>query len=161
MTEPSTDERDRPRAAVGPDDRAALLELVYAYARTVDSRDVDGIVACFTTHAELELVSDGARHVGHDAIRGFYEVAFTRPQLASPAVSTHLMGNTVMRPEADGSGDVFVESQAVIYLAKTDGEIAVRGVTYTDRCTRDGDSWRFAYRRHRLTWAGAMPGGPA
>jgi ketosteroid isomerase-like protein len=145
---------------VDPEVRGQLLELVYAYARTVDARDVPGVLACFTPDAELELVSDGTIHRGHEAIAVFYREAFARPQLAPPAASTHLMGNTVLQPDGAG-GAMHVETQAVIYLAKPDGEINVRGVTYTDRCVLRDDAWLFARRRHRLTWAGALPGGPA
>ena len=144
---------------LSPADRSDLLELVYRYARTVDARDIDGIVGCFTSDAELELASEPARHHGAAAIRAFYTAAFERPQLARPAVSTHLMGNTVIT--SDGRGGADVETQAVIYLAGTDGQIAVRGVTYTDRCVREDGAWRFASRRHRLTWQGTMAGGPA
>ena len=72
------------------------------------------------------------------------------------------MGDPLQVIPLDGDGtDVHLETQAVVYLVTAADGIAVRGVTYTDRCTRTADGWRFAWRRHRLTWAGTMPGAPA
>lgn len=155
-----------PQHAQHTADRLDLLELVAAYAITVDARDIDAIVDCFAPDARLEFVSDSLVLHGHDEIRRFYVEAFRRPGLSS-GVSTHVMTNTMIRFDeplggtSEVAGTARLITQAIAHLPDGAGQIAVRGLVYTDRCVRTAAGWRFADRQHRLLWAGTMPGNPA
>ena len=141
------------------DDRQQLLDLVAAYAHAVDRRDLDGLLACFTPDAQLTFVSTGAVLVGHDEIRQFFDEGFSGMMSPATSASTHVMTNTLVT-FADSGDEASVETTAVSYFA-TDArpDVGVRGLTYSDRCVRSADGWRFQERTHALHWEAAMPGG--
>lgn len=139
-------------------DRAALIDLVGRYAHTVDGRDVEGIVACFTDDTHVEF--DGGAEVvdGKEALRAFFDDALRRPIMGSTGVSTHLMSDVLVTLDGDRA---HVETQAVAYLASDEREtIVVRGLRYSDDCERRDGRWLVRHRIHRSVWQGEMPGRP-
>lgn len=140
-------------------DRLAIHELIGRYALEVDRRRIDAVADCFTDDARLEFTSDRRFLHGRAAIVEFYDEAFQRPALAGGA-STHQMTGTVIT--FDGPDAATAVTEAIAWLAPHGaGRITVRGLTYTDRCVRTTEGWRFADRTHRLHWEGAIDGGPA
>jgi len=141
------------------DDRQQLLDLVSRYAQAVDRRDLDGLLDCFMPDARLTFVSTGAVLVGHDAIRQFFSEGFDGLMAPATSASTHLMTNTLVT-FAESGDEASMETTAVSYFAtETRAEVGVRGLTYSDRCVRGEDGWRFQERTHALHWEGGMPGG--
>jgi ketosteroid isomerase-like protein len=137
-------------------DASAVTELQYRYARAVDGRDVDGIVACFTDDAVVafndgEVVTSGAAQ-----LRDFFQDAFQGVLLGADGASTHLMGNVLVTVDGDVAAS---ETQAVAYLASdARPEVVVRGLRYTDTCVRGDDGgWRIRYRTHAAIWQAEMP----
>lgn len=140
------------------DDRQDLLDLVARYAQAVDGRDVDALIECFNPDGRLTFVSTGAVLVGHEAIRQFFNEAFTGLMASATSASTHLMTNTLVKFR--GEDEASLETTAVSYFAtETRTEVGVRGLTYSDRCVRTADGWRLRERTHALHWEAAMPGG--
>lgn len=142
-----------------PTDIAAITELQYRYARAVDGRDIDGILACFVEDARVafnggEVVTDGAPQ-----LRGFFEDAFRGELLGADGTSTHLMGNVIVTLDGDAAS---CETQAVAYLASVARpDVVVRGLVYRDDCARGDDGrWRIRHRVHTAVWQGAMPWQP-
>jgi ketosteroid isomerase-like protein len=141
---------------VAVSDRDDILELVARYAHTVDGRDVDGIVALFTVDGRIDFEGGESSGQGHDGIRSAFEEAFTRPVLARPATSTHLMANTIVTVDGDTA---HAETQGVAYLASpASGSVTTRGLTYSDDLRRTAEGWRIAHRIHRSTWQTEAPG---
>lgn len=137
-------------------DREAILDVVARYAHTVDSRDVDGILACFTSDGRMDFEGGRMSGEGHEGLRAAFTDAFAQPALAPPAASTHLMANTLVTIEGDTAR---AETQAVAYLASpATGTVRTRGLRYSDVPRRDEDGWRIAHRIHRSIWETEVPG---
>lgn len=128
-------------------DRAALIDLVHRYAVTIDARDLDGLADCFARDAVAEY-DGGIRLEGRAAIRAFMERAF-REGIGMETPSTHLMTNILVDLDGDVAG---VRTTAIACLTNWPGKVTVRGLRYTDRCVRDGGTWRFEHRRHEADW---------
>ena len=137
-------------------DREAILDVVARYAHTVDGRDVDGILTCFTPDGRIDVeggLTSGQDHVG---IWAAFTEAFAQPALAPPAVSTHLMANTLVTVDGDAAR---AETQGVAYLASpATGTVRTRGLRYSDVLRRDDAGWRIAHRVHRSIWETESPG---
>jgi hypothetical protein len=122
----------------------------------VDGRDIEGIVALFTPDGRIDFEGGESSGEGHDGIRAAFETAFTRPVLARPATSTHLMANTLVGVDGDAA---HAETQGVAYLASpATGTVTTRGLTYSDDLRRTDCGWRIAHRVHRSTWQTEAPG---
>lgn len=137
-------------------DREAILDVVARYAHTVDGRDVEGVVACFTTDGRMDFEGGQTSGAGHDGLRAAFTEGFAQPALAPPAVSTHLMANTLVAIDGDTAT---AETQGVAYLASpASGTVRTRGLRYSDSLRRDGDDWRIVHRVHRSIWETEAPG---
>lgn len=136
-------------------DATQIGAVIARYARTIDERNLDGILSCFTPDANLALDAGNVTAVGHAEIRATYEGAFADSErLRPPAASTHLMGT----PELSGhdDGGVAAITTAVAFLSAPDG-FYTRGLTYIDRFVRYGDEWLIADRRHECHWQHISP----
>ena len=138
-------------------DREAILDVIARYAHTVDGRDIDGILTCFTPDGRIDFEGGLTSGEGHDGIRAAFAEAFTQPALAPPAVSTHLMANTLVTIDGDTAR---AETQGVAYLASpATGTVRTRGLHYRDVLRRHDGGWRIAHRIHRSIWETEAPGG--
>ena len=116
-------------------DREAILDVIARYAHTVDGRDLDGILTCFAPDGRIDFEGGLTSGEGHDGIRAAFAEAFTQPALAPPAVSTHLMANTLVTIDGDTAR---AETQGVAYLASpVTGTVRTRGLRYRDVLRRD------------------------
>jgi ketosteroid isomerase-like protein len=139
-------------------DRDEVLEVIARYAHTVDDRDIEGIVHCFTPDGRIDFEGGQSSGEGHGGIRRAFDEAFTAPSLVQPATSTHLMANTLVTIDGDTA---HAETQAVAYLASaTLGTVVTRGLRYSDDLRRTPDGWRITHRVHRSLWQTEAPGGP-
>lgn len=145
------------------DDHRQLIDLVHRYAHAVDSRSVADIVALFAEDGRLEFASTGVVADRPSGITEFFDAVFVSPLLGGDAsASTHLMTNSVVTAGTE-TGTASIVTSAVAYLATgaaADGQVVIRGLTYTDRCVRQDGRWLIAHRIHRLHWQSTMPGGP-
>ena len=133
-------------------DEAAIRDLVARYAHHVDARSVTGILECFSGDARFETADGSVSAVGREAIRVFFESAFTEPRLSPPAASTHLMANTVIDLDEDVAHS---ETQAVALLATEAEGLVTRGLRYDDDLVRTPAGWRIVRRVHCCTWEAA------
>ena len=137
-------------------DREAILDIVARYARTVDDRDIDGILDCFAPDGRIDFEGGAISGQGHKGIRAAFEAAFAQPTLAPPARSTHLMANTLMTIDGDSAS---AETQGVAFLASpATGTVVTRGLLYSDELRRVDGRWRITHRVHRSIWQSEAPG---
>jgi 3-phenylpropionate/cinnamic acid dioxygenase small subunit len=132
------------------DDDNAIRNLIYRYARGVDDRDMDGVLACFTDDADVAL--EGAPE-GIVDLRSFYAGLFQEGPGGIGEASTHLMANVLVEVDGDSA---HAETQAVAYLLRGD-TVMVRGIRYDDACARTPAGWRIERRRHRAEWQYEVP----
>jgi hypothetical protein len=138
-------------------DRALLTDLVSRYAHAVDTRDIPGIVACFTAGAHVEFGGGAEVVEGHEGLTRFFEGALIRPMMGANGASTHLMTDVLVSVDGETA---HVETQAVAFLAAEGRDtVIVRGLRYSDVCVRDGHSWLVDRRMHRSLWQYEAPGG--
>lgn len=137
-----------PTDATAADITALIQRVIARYARTVDDRDLDGLLTCFAPDATVELADRTI--TGHAAIRATYHDLFaSSPLLCPPARSTHLMGPPELVIRADGS--VSAITTACAFHVPPDG-VHPWGITYADRFVRSGDEWLIAHRRLASHW---------
>jgi uncharacterized protein (TIGR02246 family) len=126
------------------DDRAAIHELIAAYALALDAGDIDGCVALFVPDAEFLVYGrsfagrdDGIRKMFQDAPRGL-----------------HLTG--VSRIDARGD-TATARSQALFVRA---GDLHLRPALYDDELVRADGQWRFRRRRCQFVTSRGLSDSP-
>jgi len=136
---------------VGADleDRQALRDLAYRYARAVDRRDWALAGELFTR--DCVLVGPGYELVGRDGIlAGLRRIDQFR-------ATQHSVHNQLVEISGDAAtGETYCTAH---HLYERDG---VRrklswGIRYQDRCVRDAGSWRYARRELLLDWTQDLP----
>jgi uncharacterized protein (TIGR02246 family) len=134
-------------------DRVALRDLVDAYARAVDRRDVHAVAALFT--ADGRLVSRL-----HDAGAGTPIVRQGREEITAALtagldrylLTTHVVGGQVVTIDGDGaSGDTVCLAHHV-YEKGGARRMLVMAVRYADIYARQPGGWGFAERQLTLDW---------
>jgi 3-phenylpropionate/cinnamic acid dioxygenase small subunit len=124
------------------DDRFAIQDCLYRYARAVDRLDYDGIAACYFPDA----VDAHGAYVGD--VAGLVEDVRRRHQAIESA--QHFITNVLIEFETDEVAHV--ESYCLCYFRFTvqDGAAArpqsVTRCRYVDRFERRGDRWAIADR---------------
>jgi uncharacterized protein (TIGR02246 family) len=128
----------------------ACTALSYSYARAIDFRDQDALVALFTPDATLTV---GETLAGQDAIRAWIRA---RPDEVR---SRHVISNVFI----DVLGPESARGIAYLTLYRHHGEASVRhgpvALTgpaavghYEDRFVRTAEGWKFASRRLQLAF---------
>lgn len=131
-------------AELTADDRLAIFDLMAHYAWSIDSCDVDGYVACFTTDAVLSM--RGVPNHGHDGIRTYVTALFARPEFHG---RQHHHGEVII----DGDGErCRVKSYSTITQLFEDGEAKTMFLgLYRDVVVKEDGRWLFA-ERHWEPW---------
>lgn len=126
------------------EDRLLILDLMASYAWAIDTGDVEGYVACFTSDATLSM--RGVPHQGHDAIRAYVASVVARPEF--PGRQHH---HSEVRITGDGER-CSVKSYSTITQRFEDGEQRIMFLgLYRDVVVKQNGRWLFA-ERHWETW---------
>jgi hypothetical protein len=131
------------------EDVEAIRSLMYRYARGIDDRDLDEVVACFTADADVAVEGSD---VGVPDVRAFFGALLGGSRDLGPT-SSHAMSNVLVDVEGDSAR---ASTRGVAYLLRGD-VVMVRGVRYDDVCSRTADGWRIVKRRHRAQWQFEAP----
>jgi ketosteroid isomerase-like protein len=127
-------------------DREAVRDVVQAYARAVDAKDLAGVAACFTADCAYE----GA--LGRGTIAE--ALATLRTAMDRYAVTMHFLGTHAATVDGDAA---HAETYAVAHHVRRDGGHLVVGVRYQDGLVRTPDGWRIARRVVRTDWRAEHP----
>ncbi|MEV7006464.1 nuclear transport factor 2 family protein [Streptosporangium sp. NPDC051022] len=134
-------------------DRAAVLDVVNAYAMALDTRDWEALGELFTEDALWEYRGAAVYTLsGRDAV-----VTRARAALEPLDATQHLNGNNVVKvrgDEAEHTG--YVHAQHVRH-GLPGGELYLGGVRYQDRLRRTSDGWRFTHRLLVHIWGEGNP----
>jgi len=128
----------------------AIRTLQYRYARALDDRDVEGVVAYFTRDADVAV--EGAEEPITD-LRAFFAGLAGEGKLNLGEVSTHVMANVLVELDGDRAT---AQTDGVVHLLRG-GIVLVRGVRYSDVCACTGAGWLIARRRHQALWQFNVP----
>ena len=123
------------------DDRWAICDLLGRYVWTLDTGDVDGVVACFTPDG-VAVDTMGDRDVGADGIRNFATRFISRPDFRGRQHQvTHLFF------EGDGARCVVTSYWTVIKWSFSADRKEVASVGYSyDTCVKAERGWLIAER---------------
>jgi uncharacterized protein (TIGR02246 family) len=134
-------------------DRGALRDLVDAYARHVDRRDVEAVAALFTADGHLVSRLHNAAAAAPIVRRGRQEIAAALlAGLDRYTATTHIVGGQVVTVDGDtATGDTVCLAHHV-YDAGGTRRMLVMAVRYTDRYARQDGAWGFAERQLHLDW---------
>jgi uncharacterized protein (TIGR02246 family) len=123
------------------EDRVGVDDLLMAYVWAVDTGDIEAYVDTFARDATL-VDSNGARHIGHAAIRAYAAGFFARPGGRGRA---HFFQKLKIR--AEPRGVCVLSFWQVVQGVATTGETRARSMgTCDDLCVKTADGWRFAER---------------
>jgi hypothetical protein len=131
------------------EDRLALRELAYRYARAVDRRDWALAEQLFTP--ECVLAGPGYELVGRERI-----LAGLR-RIERYDATQHSVHNQLVEIGGDGaSGETYCTAH---HLYERDGRRRKLswGIRYQDRCERVGGVWRYQRRELVLDWSQDLP----
>lgn len=134
------------------EDRFAIQDLLARYAWSLDTGDVDGLVACFTPDARMveEVFEDADIWEGHDGIRLISEHYRNAPNF--PGRQHH---TSQLLIEGD-TEDCRAKSFAFVTECHGEPPYLLRFAGYyTDHIVKTGGQWLFKERIIRL-WDGAV-----
>jgi len=142
-----------------PADRVALRELVDLYAYAVDRREPQLFATLFTEDGRLVVhPAAGGEPLLLDGRNGWTD-AF---QIVAPfTVTSHFVGNHLVRTAGDQAGGETYCLVHEIYQAGDGPRIQLRLVRYADVYARRGGRWLFQTRELRFDWHDDRPLGPA
>ena len=126
------------------DDRAAIHELIAAYALALDAGDIDGCVALFVPDAEFRVYGrvfagseDGIRKMFQDAPRGLHLTGVSR---------------------IDVHGDTATARSQVLFVRS--GDLHLRPALYDDELVPADGRWRFVRRRCQFVTSRGLSDSP-
>ena len=125
--------------------RAAITDLVYAYAERIDSGDFEG-VADLLAAAELTAEGTDLRCRGREEVLALY-VGTTRRHADGTPRTKHVTTNVVV--EVDEAGDAASARSYFTVLQAVPGALALQPVVagrYADRFELVDGRWRFCAR---------------
>lgn len=131
-----------------------IRNLLGAYCDLIDQGDHAGVGALFGTDGVLAADDGTVIARGHEAIADFY-ARTTKRHDGSPRTK-HLVTNTVLDPEDDGS--VLARSSFLVLQATADLPLQpIIAGRYVDRFVPDGTGgWRWAERRFTADLVGHL-----
>jgi hypothetical protein len=124
-------------------DKAAIRELIAAYALALDAGDIEECVQLFT--ADAKFVVYGRSFDGHDGIRQMFQDA---PR------GLHLTGVS----RIDVHGDTATARSQVLFVRAVD--LHQRLALYDDEFVTEGEHWRFQRRRCQFVTSGGLSDSP-
>ena len=134
-------------------DRLALRELVDAYARCADRRDVEGQLALFEEDAQVHVYMDGEGHPSTDEYCGREKFRPVLENLSTYAATTHFNGqSTVSFEENDQARG---ETYCLAHHVKVSGErrqLMIASLRYHDRFVKHDGQWYFRLRKLFVDW---------
>jgi uncharacterized protein (TIGR02246 family) len=125
------------------DDRAAIHELIAAYALALDAGDIGGCVALFVPDAEFLVY--GRSFAGLDGIGTMFRDA---PR------GLHLTGVS----RIDVRGDTATARSQVLFVRA--GDLHLRPALYDDELVRADGQWRFQRRRCQFVTSRGLSDSP-
>jgi ketosteroid isomerase-like protein len=138
--------------AIAAADQLAIHNVIARYAWALDTGDVEGFVACFSSDGELvwDAFEQPQSWRGEHALRHF--ATFFRA-LPSSAGRQHHVSNIVLTPDAEG---IAARSYVAVALRQGDGPHALHVMGwYEDLFRQVNGNWQLA-RRVIRDWSGPI-----
>ena len=145
-------------------DRAAISDVVHAYATGLDRRDWALYRSIFTDRIEMDFESAGIRPGAYEAEQW---VGDAKRLFAGFSATQHTSSNHVHEVRGDEATCVsnmqaehFVEREADDGLAEGENRWTIGGY-YVNELVRTGDGWKLCKVTLNVTWSTGNPAVPA
>jgi 3-phenylpropionate/cinnamic acid dioxygenase small subunit len=124
-------------------DRLEITQLLYRYARAIDTRDLDALATVFTPDAVIDYAVPGGTRLPFPEM-----VAWLGRALRVFRTTQHALANPLIELDGDAARAT-TYLQAAHVQVRHDGEetCAVQYGAYADRLVRTPGGWRIAERR--------------
>jgi ketosteroid isomerase-like protein len=133
-------------------DRAAILDVVIAYATALDTRDWEALAGLFTEDARWEYRASGEQVHGAQAI-----AARIRPALEHLDATQHFNGNHVIAVHGDEAEHTCYYHAQHVRRGLPDGELYLGAGRYEDHLHRTPAGWRLTDRVLISIWGEGNP----
>jgi len=133
-------------------DRAAIVDVVVAYATALDTRDWKLLGGLFTEDASWAYSGSGEQVRGRDAIVARLGAGGDRYD-----ATHHLNGNHVTVVHGDEAEHTCYFQAQHIRRGLPDGEHLLVGGRYDDRLRRTPDGWQITHREVTKVWSEGNP----
>lgn len=141
-------------------DRAAIRELVDAYAQCADRRDAEGQKSLFTGDTHFVVYMDGQGSEPTQTFDGREALTPVFDALNNYRATMHFNGQSTIALDGDrATGESYCIAH---HLFTDDGErkLMVAFLRYHDRLVKVDGSWLFAERRLYVDWTETRPSHP-
>ena len=145
-------------------DRAAISDLLYAFARAIDTKDWNGYADLFTEDGVIEIPvkrPDGTpvRHVGREGMAMFVAGDANRPGLGRFISTHHLSSNHQINIEKDKATSTSY-AQCIHRFNDDPSQVWELGGWYTCELRRtSANVWKFAKVHLEMIWEHGKPKG--
>ena len=134
-------------------DRAAIRELVEAYAHCADRRDAKGQMALFTPDTHFVVYMDAQDLTPSRELHSREALAPVFADLNQYAATMHFLGQTtILTLTADrGTGETYCMPHHLTIDGKS-RRLMVAALRYTDIFVKNDGTWLFAERKLYVDW---------
>ena len=131
-----------------------IKRLKYRYARLLDTKDWDGLAACFVEDATASYSGGQLSFEGRDAIIGFLQKVLG----SHDVLTTHFMGQPEIELKSPSSAKGIWALQDLVILPEPAPGMNVRGASfYDDEYVKVDGEWRFRHTGYRRVWEEMSP----
>jgi 3-phenylpropionate/cinnamic acid dioxygenase small subunit len=141
-----------PQAVQRLQDRVAIAEVLYTFARACDDLDFATLAACFAEDCRWDYgPGAGPAVVGRANVEAFVTEAFSRKHVEDGGVQVRIRRTShhVSNILVDFEDDDCARSEAYVFTwhEMADGSAGLVWGRWRDRFVREHDTWRIAERR--------------
>jgi len=128
-------------------DYEEIRQLVARYAFSIDTRDLDALVALF-----VDDVAVGKQAQGRDALKSFFAKGLSEIGASILSVTTHVID---LVDDDHATGEVYCTGEI-----ERDGAWLRQAILYRDQYRRTDEGWRFVQRDHLLWYSAPQSSNP-
>ena len=134
------------------DDLHAIERLKYRYARTLDTKDWDGLAACFAKDATASYSGGQLTFTGREQIIGFLRETLG----GATMITSHVMSQPEITLTSDTTAEGIWALNDLVLI--TDAGLEVRGAAfYEDRYIKSERGWLFSHTGYRRVYEQMAP----
>jgi ketosteroid isomerase-like protein len=138
-------------------DRLAIRELVDAYARCADRRDIEGQKALFTDDTYFVVYMDGEGSEPTHALEGREALTPVFADLNRYQATMHFNGQSTIALEGEGAvGESYCIAHH-LFTENGERKLMVAWLRYGDTFVKVDEAWRFAERNLYVDWTETRP----
>jgi hypothetical protein len=137
-------------------DRASVSEVLDDYARGIDSKDWDLVLACFTDDAVLDYTAFGGPKGATQEV-----VDWIAGNVANFVMTQHHITNRHITLDGDEAVCIAELFAPMGMAGKEPGKLTIlwTGGAYNDRFVRTSDGWKISQRVFEKAWLASGPEG--